>query len=154
MHEILPYLPAMNGTPVALDVICERIPEDRMTPGMVVRVNIPQYVVQHSPDGFEWGYGGSGPSDFALNVLHLHLPPGVDGKEPEKLYRGSCSPIAWELHIRFKAEVISRIPEGGGRLTVYQVREWIRVNWKDSGPYRDAWLRFHHPYAPPPVNGG
>jgi Family of unknown function (DUF6166) len=25
-----------------------------------------QPVVQHSPDGYEWGYGGSGPAELAL----------------------------------------------------------------------------------------
>ena len=26
-------------------------------------------LVNHSPDGFEWGYGGSGPSQLALAIL-------------------------------------------------------------------------------------
>jgi len=28
-----------------------------------------KHVVRHSPDGFQWGYGGSGPSDLALSIL-------------------------------------------------------------------------------------
>lgn len=28
-----------------------------------------QRIVRHSPDGFQWGYGGSGPADLALNLL-------------------------------------------------------------------------------------
>ena len=28
-----------------------------------------QQVRNHSPDGFEWGYGGSGPSQLALAIL-------------------------------------------------------------------------------------
>ena len=27
--------------------------------------NLPKHVVFHSPDGFNWGYGGSGPSELA-----------------------------------------------------------------------------------------
>ena len=27
--------------------------------------NLPKHVVYHSPDGFNWGYGGSGPSELA-----------------------------------------------------------------------------------------
>ena len=27
------------------------------------------HVVHHSPTGFEWGYGGSGPADLALSIL-------------------------------------------------------------------------------------
>ena len=28
-----------------------------------------KHIVRHSPDGFQWGYGGSGPSDLALSIL-------------------------------------------------------------------------------------
>lgn len=28
------------------------------------------HIVRHSPDGFQWGYGGSGPADAALSILH------------------------------------------------------------------------------------
>lgn len=27
------------------------------------------HLIYHSPDGFEWGYGGSGPADLALSIL-------------------------------------------------------------------------------------
>ncbi len=27
----------------------------------------------HSPDGFNWGYGGSGPAQFALGLLMLYV---------------------------------------------------------------------------------
>ena len=29
-----------------------------------------KHVCRHSPDGFQWGYGGSGPADAALSILH------------------------------------------------------------------------------------
>jgi hypothetical protein len=38
------------------------------TEGGVVS-NVPQDIIYHSPDGFEYGYGGSGPADLALNIL-------------------------------------------------------------------------------------
>jgi hypothetical protein len=28
-----------------------------------------KHIVRHSPDGFQMGYGGSGPSDLALSIL-------------------------------------------------------------------------------------
>lgn len=28
-----------------------------------------RHIVRHSPDGFNWGYGGSGPADTALSIL-------------------------------------------------------------------------------------
>jgi hypothetical protein len=33
-----------------------------------------QFVRNHSPDGFNWGYGGSGPSQLALAILLEFLP--------------------------------------------------------------------------------
>lgn len=35
---------------------------------------LPQRLVYHSPDGFEFGYAGSGPADLALNILALLVP--------------------------------------------------------------------------------
>ena len=32
-----------------------------------------EHIVRHSPDGFEWGYGGSGPADLALSIVADHL---------------------------------------------------------------------------------
>lgn len=46
----------------------------RLPGGTLVRVNgqelSPRYDLrQHSPTGFEWGYGGSGPAQLALAIL-------------------------------------------------------------------------------------
>ena len=30
-------------------------------------------IVNHSPDGFSWGYPGSGPAQLALGILLVHL---------------------------------------------------------------------------------
>lgn len=77
-------------------------------------VDIPQTFVYHSPTGFEWGYGGSGPADLALNVLALFVP----------------LPEAWRLHQRYKFAVIARLPREGGTITAYSVRRWIDATWK------------------------
>lgn len=76
-------------------------------------VNIVQGLVYHSPDGFEWGYGGSGPSDLSLNILAHFVP------EPE----------AWRLHRDFTEDVISRVPFEGGRISAARVMDWIRNQW-------------------------
>jgi hypothetical protein len=31
------------------------------------------HIERHSPDGFQWGYGGSGPADLALSIMVHHL---------------------------------------------------------------------------------
>ena len=76
---------------------------------------IQQRWVYHSPDGFEWGYGGSGPSDLALNVLGLFVPP----------------PEAWRLHHDFEFDVIAQIPRDAQDFVLSDqlVRGWIRGRW-------------------------
>jgi len=34
-----------------------------------IRTNVKRSIYRHSPTGFNFGYGGSGPADFALNLL-------------------------------------------------------------------------------------
>jgi hypothetical protein len=34
-------------------------------------------VIKHDPDGFEWGYGGSGPAQLALALLLEHVPEHI-----------------------------------------------------------------------------
>src|SRR5204863_5783137 len=37
--------------------------------GALLRPGRSQRVINHSPDGFAWGYGGSGPAQLALAIL-------------------------------------------------------------------------------------
>jgi hypothetical protein len=63
----------------------------RVSVGMLpVRLDL----FNHSPDGFEWGYGGSGPAQLALALLAHAL------EDDERAVR---------LHQRFKWRVISGI---------------------------------------------
>ena len=54
-------------------------PEEGTISNVVVTVNSEplKHRVYHSPDGFNFGYGGSGPADLARSILWDHL-----GKEP------------------------------------------------------------------------
>ncbi len=72
--------------------------------------NIPQEIVRHSPTGFEWGYGGSGPADLALNILAQYVP----------------RKLAESLHQQYKWDVIARIPHEGTTITSESVRAWIK----------------------------
>jgi len=78
----------------------------------------------HSPDGFEWGYGGSGPADLARCILldHFGVKPrrrnGFYPPQPEEL------PVAYQA---FKAEVIAKLRRNEPwSLTAEQVSEWVR----------------------------
>jgi hypothetical protein len=106
-------------------ITCKRVGGSRLSGHYALRVSIRPEVVQHSPTGFEWGYNGSGPADFALNVLHQFLPPGCDGLEPVPLWKGECSASAWVLHQGFKREVIAQLPEEGGTITREEIERWL-----------------------------
>lgn len=80
-------------------------------PDRVRRLN-PRYDLRnHSPDGFEWGYGGSGPAQLALAIL-------CDATGNDQL--------AQRLYQKFKFAVIARQPQGG-RFCLPQasVLEWV-----------------------------
>ena len=63
----------------------------------------------HSPTGFEWGYGGSGPAQLSLALLADAL--GDDDK-------------AVRLHQPFKWEVVARLPaRENWTLTDQQIQE-------------------------------
>ncbi len=62
----------------------------------------------HSPCGFECGYGGSGPAQLALAILADHL--GDDGQ-------------AVALHQDFKWRVVAKLPRPGWTLTSDQIQE-------------------------------
>ena len=64
----------------------------------------------HSPTGFEWGYGGSGPAQLALAILADHLN---DDDE------------AVALHQDFKREVVANLDGGGWTLTSEQIQRVV-----------------------------
>lgn len=92
----------------------------------VIGTNVPHIVIQHSPAGYEWGYGGSGPSDLALNILNLIVPPGSDGEPPVKCHEGQCSETAWRLHHDFKRRFIAAVPHEGMTIKGKDIAEWLR----------------------------
>lgn len=75
-------------------------------------------VGRHSPDGFEWGYGGSGPSELALSLLADHL-----GFEPEP----------W-LYQQFKSEVVSRLRHDGWALGSADLAAWLSTHLTRGRP--------------------
>ena len=60
----------------------------------------------HSPTGFDWGYGGSGPAQLALALLADHL-----GNDEE----------AMSLYQAFKFAVVAKLPKRGWTLTTEQI---------------------------------
>lgn len=72
----------------------------------------------HSPDGFSWGYEGSGPAQLALSLLSHFL------EDDEK---------ALQIYQDFKREVIARFPQGiEWTLTGQQIAETKSVKSLNS----------------------
>ena len=72
-----------------------------------------QQVWNHSPDGFCWSYGGSGPAQLALALL---LEFGVEND------------IASKNHQTFKFDVIANLPGSDFEIENKVVEDWIEKN--------------------------
>lgn len=74
----------------------------------LLRPSRSQRVLNHSPDGFEWGYSGSGPAQLALAILlDLHSGRGNDR--------------AVRQHQTLKAKLIAGLPFDAWTLTAEQI---------------------------------
>ena len=72
----------------------------------------------HSPEGCEWGYGGSGPAHLALALLADHL-----NNDPEAL----------NLYQRFKWSLVADLPRRGWSLTSHEIDHTIhRIREQDA----------------------
>jgi hypothetical protein len=84
--------------------------------GAATPLNPRNDLCNHSPNGFEWGYEGSGPAQLALAILADHLEGrsellGVPRptKEDSKAFAGR---LALRLHQSFKHQVIAHLEQG------------------------------------------
>ena len=66
-------------------------------------------VAQHSPDGFGWGDGGSGPAQLALAIL----------------LRATDQQTALAHYQAFKWDVVAKLPQADFSLRLATVREWL-----------------------------
>jgi len=91
----------------------------------IVRTNVPHLVVHHSPSGFEWGYGGSGPADLALNICQWYLNHmGYEGEKSE-CFDGNCFSLAFVLHQDFKWKFITSAPHNGITIPMEDLAQWF-----------------------------
>jgi hypothetical protein len=102
-------------------------------------------VIHHSPDGYNWGYGGSGPSDLALSIADHLIPPGLDGCRPEKCWDGWASPTAFRIHHAIKDRFICRVPVAGGRIDGDELLRFVKVQL----PAGFEWCNDHWERAAP-----
>lgn len=75
-----------------------------------------QRIILHSPTGFGWGYGGSGPADLALNMLYDYLLR-------TKTKGARC--LARDLHQSFKWGFIATQTKEL-KVTGAEIEEWLK----------------------------
>ena len=91
-----------------------------------VQTNIPHLVVSHSPSGFEFGYGGSGPADLALNAVEILLTrKGYKGQRVECFDGTTCWDKAYDLHQEFKRDFIANAPREGCVIPYEDLMAWV-----------------------------
>jgi hypothetical protein len=108
----------LPNCPLTEVVVCER-----RTDG--VYTNVPHRIIQHSPCGYEFGYGGSGPADLALNLCEAvfhHI--GYDGPRVV-CWEGKCFEAAYAIHQQAKHYFIAPLPREGGRIPFADVVQWV-----------------------------
>jgi hypothetical protein len=71
---------------------------------------------RHSPDGFQWGYSGSGPAELARALLIACCPGDPTVRDPR-------------CYQRFKAEVIAQLSGDTFVLSGASVVAWV-ARWK------------------------
>jgi hypothetical protein len=85
-----------------------------------------QAVRNHSPDGFNWGYCGSGPAQTALAILLA-----IGGQR-----KGWCI----RNYQQFKVDVISYLPQNQDcEIPISVVRQWVADHTEKEGPGLQPW---------------
>lgn len=74
-------------------------------------------IKMHSPDGFNWGYSGSGPAQLALAIILLYV------KDEKWIYR---------LYQNFKWEVIAGLPHGKDFKVTVDIGKWFYKYFKEE----------------------
>ena len=103
-------------------VSCWRAPDG------TAKSSLPQRHVHYAPMGFDWGFGGSGPADLALNVLARFLPLAPEANSAVLRDGSSVSEAAWALHQAFKYDLIATLPRAGGDISAKTIRAWITAH--------------------------
>lgn len=109
LEEAESYIREIEKMSKIKDIVCKRVGHNAV-------VNIGQMIIRHSPTGFEWGYGGSGPSDLALNIVDYGLL-ALGHEDPDLRDR---------IYQEFKREFIAPMPREGGILAGEVIELWLR----------------------------
>lgn len=82
-------------------------------------------LINHSPDGFEWGYLGSGPSQLALALLAHHFRNTGDSQE-------LADAKALALYHEVKLELITTLSESSWQFDSHVVADTVQMVIKEG----------------------
>ena len=82
-------------------------------------IELLRHFVRHSPTGFEWGYGGSGPADLARSLLIDAVGQGEGYDE-----------VVDRLYQDFKFDVVANLPDSW-TIPARLVVAWVLVRMAD-----------------------
>ena len=71
-----------------------------------------QHIMRHSPDGFNWGYSGSGASDLARSILTDHF--------------GGTTTVVEMNYMSLKMDYLAQFGDTWG-ITSDQISEWMEA---------------------------
>lgn len=93
------------------------------------QTNVRWRVRHHSPTGFEIGYPGSGPADFALNAMASLFPMSrEENASPVECFDGKVSRAAWHHHQPFKFAFLAGADRQQGQIEWEKIRAWLDEN--------------------------
>lgn len=79
-------------------------------------------LANHSPDGFEWGYGGSGPAQLALALL-ANVYDVPERKKSRGIFDEAS--VAEKHYQQFKWQWVSSTTDNEWYLNEQQIRDWV-----------------------------
>jgi len=121
------FLPA---PPLAEAIVWERRPHGIQGHNYRLYTNVPHLITRHSPDGYEWGYGGSGPADFALNIVEnlLRMSGHIGPYRVYENYRGEKANVfelTEKIYQKFKFAFVGGFEKDGGSMPTVNALQWI-----------------------------
>lgn len=92
----------------------------------VVKSNVPWRCVSASKTGYDWGYDGKAPSDFALNILEAILQEMNYSGARVKCFAGECFSLAWQnRHVFMSAFLESLDTNRNYKIPAYRVQNFV-----------------------------
>lgn len=87
--------------------------------GMEITPEHSQKLINHSPNGFNWGYNGPGPAQLALAIL---------------LFFSKDEKFSLAHYQHFKRELISYIPQEDFEFDDEFIERWVQI-WEDINTF-------------------